>query len=266
MPPRTEESKVAKLTKTGPRLVIDRDGPAAEKPVRQNRINLFDLAYERLEELIVTCELQPGRLLTIQDLQGIIGFGRTPIHQAVNRLAGDTLILIRPRHGLRIAPVDLARDRVLLELRRDIERFVVRLATERARASHRSQLLHLARRLRAQRDGMSVAEFNRFDRRLDHLVIAAADEPFLEHTLRPLHTISRRIGWMYHSCITAPVSLHQTIDCHLAIIEAVANRHPEAAAAATDQLIDFADSMFTVMEQEIDPGLLDCSFEPLPER
>jgi len=109
-----------------------------------------------------------------------------------------------------------------------------------------------------------VDEFNRFDRRLDRLVIAATDELFLEHTLRPLRTISRRIGWIYHSCVAQPANLSQTIDGHLAIIEAVANRHLDAAVAATDALIDFADSMFTVMEREVDPALLDCSFEPLP--
>ena len=71
-------------------------------------------------------------------------------------------------------------------------------------------------------------------------------------------TASRRVH------VAQPANLAQTIDGHLAIIEAVANRHLDAAVAATDALIDFADSMFTVMEREVDPALLDCSFEPLP--
>ena len=120
-----------------PKLVGRRDGEAV--PHRRNRVNLFELAYERIEELIVNCELKPGRFLAIQDLQEITGFSRTPVHQAVSRLADDTLILVRPRHGLQIAPIDLARERVLLHLRRDIERFVIRLATERAGPSHRNQ-------------------------------------------------------------------------------------------------------------------------------
>ena len=111
-------------------------------------MNLLELAYERIEDLIINCELKPGRFLSIQDLQDITGFSRTPVHQAVSRLADDTLILVRPRHGVQIAPIDLARERVLLHLRRDIERFVVRLATERAGPSHRNQFLHLERLLR----------------------------------------------------------------------------------------------------------------------
>ena len=255
---------MAKASKTKLHLVgTEPAPPPVEKPVRQNRVNLFDLAYEKLEDLIVSCTLKPGQLVTIQELQTLTGLGRTPIHQAVNRLAGDTLIIIRPRHGLQIAPVDLARERTLLRLRRDVERFVVGLATERARPAHRSQLMHIARNLRAQRDSMTVDDFNRLDRRLDRLVIAAADEPFLEHTLRPLHTISRRVGWLYHRCIVVPTNLLDTINRHLALVEAIAGRQPEAAVEASDQLVAFVDSMFDVMEQDIDPSLLDCSFEPL---
>jgi DNA-binding GntR family transcriptional regulator len=253
---------VARKAKTGLTLV-EAEGAKAPPARRRNRQNLFILAYERLEELIVTCELKPGQFLAIQDLQEQIGFGRTPVHQAVNRLAGDTLIVVRPRQGLQIAPIDLARERMLLQLRRDLERFVVRLAAERSGASHRNQLLHLTRSLRERRDRISIAEFNAFDLRMDRLMLAVAAEPFLEHTLRPLHTIFRRIGWIYHSSIAPTEGMHKTVDCHLAILEAVANRHVEEAVAASDRLIDFADSMFDVMEREIDPALLDCSVEPL---
>ena len=71
---------------------------------RDNPMNLSALAYDRLEEMIVTCALRPGLFLSIQDLQAATGLGRTPMHQAVSQLAADTLILIRPRHGLQTRP------------------------------------------------------------------------------------------------------------------------------------------------------------------
>ncbi len=85
------------------------DPERSEAPARRNRVNLFELAYQRIEELLVNCQLKPGRFLTVSELQTITGYGRTPVHSAVNRFAADTLIIIRPRHGLQIAPVDLAR-------------------------------------------------------------------------------------------------------------------------------------------------------------
>lgn len=228
------------------------------RPARRNRINLADQAYDQIEEMIVTCELKPGRYLSIQDVQTATGGGRTPVHQAVSRLAADTLILIRPRHGLQIAPIDLARERVLLPLRRDMERFVVRLATERAGPLHRNQLHHIGRALRAA-EPLSIAAFNQLDRRIDAVLAAAAGEPFLEHTLRPLHTIFRRIGWLYHSWVRPVEGPGKTVDCHLAILDAVLGGHVGTAVAASDNLIAFSDSMFDVIEREIDPALLDCN-------
>ena len=183
------------------RVIAEEAAPPT--PRRRNRVNLFDLACERIEDLIVKCELKPGSFLAMQDLQEMTGFGRTPVHQAVSRLAADTLIVVRPRHGLQIAPIDLTRERVLLQLRRDIERFVVRLAAERSGPSHRNQIMHLTRALRDQREKMTIGEFNVFDRRIDRIILNAAGETFLEHTLRPLHTIFRRIGWIYHTQIAS---------------------------------------------------------------
>ena len=96
------------------------------------------------------------------------------MHSAVNLLAADTLILIRPRHGLQIAPIDLARERLLLGLRRDMERFVIRLAAERASLSHRNQMLHIERLLRERRSTLSIDEFNKLDRRIDALILSAS--------------------------------------------------------------------------------------------
>jgi DNA-binding GntR family transcriptional regulator len=234
------------------------DSVSEHKPKRRNRLNLAKLAYDQLEELIVSCTLKPGQFLAIQDLQTMTGGGRTPVHQAVSHLAADTLILIRPRHGLQIAPIDLARERVLLGLRRDMERFVVRLATERAGPSHRNQILHISRALRANA-GMSIIEFNQLDRRIDQLLSTASGEPFLEQTLRPLHTIFRRIGWIYHNWVRASEGLDKTVECHLAILDAVAGGRVTEAVAASDRLIAFSDSMFDVIEAEIDPALLDCN-------
>lgn len=244
-------------------ILVAQDGDDAGVPRRRNRVNFFELACQKLEELLVNCELKPGRFLAMQELQDMTGLGRTPVHQAVSRFAADTLIIVRPRHGIQIAPIDLARERVLLRLRRDLERFVIRLATERSGASHRNQLLHLERILRERGPTLSLDEFNVLDRRIDSLILAVANEPFLEHTLRPLHTIFRRIGWIHHTHIRGDANIAETVEHHLAVLNAVANRHVERAVASSDALIDFVDSMFDRLEREVDPSLLDCSIAPL---
>lgn len=245
--------------KAAPYLVDDE----GDKPKRQNRVNFFEIAYQRIEEMLVNCDLKPGRQLTVQELQDLTGLGRTPVHSAVSRLAADTLLTIVPRHGLRVAPIDLARERMLLQLRRDIERFVVRLAIERASLSHRNQMMHLERALKDKRDTLTLAEFNQLDRRIDQILLAAANEPFLEHTLRPLHTIFRRIGFIHHTHCSGRIDFSRTVDCHLGVLNAVANRHVAAAVNASDELIGFVETMFDQLETGVDPRLLDCSIEPI---
>ena len=237
--------------------------PSEAAPRRRNRINLFELAYQRIEDLLVNCTLKPGRYLTMQDLQDLTGFGRTPFHHAVNRLAADTLINIRPRHGLQIAPIDLARERMLLNLRRDIERFVIRLATERSGPSHRNQLLHMERVLRERRNTLDAGRFQRArsrDRPADRVdrerAVPRTYAQAAAHAVPP-------IGYIHHTYMPGQSHLDGTVDHHLAVLNAVANRHVDRAVAASDALMDFVDSMFDVLEVEIDPSLLDSSIEPL---
>jgi DNA-binding GntR family transcriptional regulator len=232
-----------------------------QRATRENASDLASLAYDRIEELIITCALRPGQALSIQDLQDRTGLGRTPTHQAVRRLAADTLMLVRPRHGLRVSPIDLTRERRLVQLRREMERFVVRLATERCGATQRNQMLHLAGLLRAGGAAMTITEFNRIDRRIDALFIAAAGEAFLEHTLRPLHSIFRRTGWLYHSRVRPDEGLGETVACHLALLDAVAAKRVRDATAAADRLVRFSDGMFDVLERGVDPALFDATLE-----
>jgi len=223
------------------------------------QIKQVDLAYERIEQMLVNCRLAPGQLLAMQDIQKLVGLGRTPVHQAVSRLASDTLLIVRPRHGLQIAPINLARERALLPLRRDIERFVVRLAVKRSGASQRNQMLSLLRLLQEPAERLAIDRFNVIDHNIDELLIATAGEPFIEHTLRPLHSLFRRIGWLYHSKLAITPGIGQSVELHVEFLDAIANHHVDRALAVLDALIAFVDSMFDVLERDIDAALLDCS-------
>jgi DNA-binding GntR family transcriptional regulator len=220
--------------------------------------SLAVVAYDRIEDLIVHCRLAPGACITTSALQELVGVGRTPVHQAVRRFAAETLIRIRPRDGLEISPIDLQRDRRLLQLRREMDRFVAELATERLDANQRNRLIRLGASMRERRRSMDVHEFNIYDRQLDSILLDAAAEPFLDRTLRPLHTIFRRVGHVHLTHIGGNAGLAKTIDCHLAILSAVVDRNTKAAKSASDTLIDWAQAMFDALEGHIDPSLLNA--------
>ncbi len=220
--------------------------------------SLAVVAYDRIEDLIVHCRVAPGASMTTSALQDLVQLGRTPVHQAVRRLAAETLIRIRPRDGLQISPIDLQRDRRLLQLRREMDRFVAELATEKLDANQRNRLLRLGAVFRERRRAMDVAEFNTYDRQLDAILLDAAAEPFLDRTLRPLHTIFRRVGHVHLTHLGGATGLSRTIDRHLALVVAVVDRNTRGAKVASDALIDFVQANFDSLEGAIDPALLDA--------
>ena len=101
-------------------------------------------AYEKLEEMIVTQALAPASTVTEQYLSDLIGIGRTPIREALQRLAREGLVLIRPRAAILILEMSLDRQLQLLEARGAIQQLTIRLAANRANVEERSKMLILA--------------------------------------------------------------------------------------------------------------------------
>ena len=79
-----------------------------------------------------------------------------------------------------------------------------------------------------------------------------------------MHTIFRRLGWIYHTQTDDGVSLDVTIDSHLDVLNAVVEGKKDAALVASDKLIDFVDAMFPILESSIAPSIFDVTqdFDP----
>src|SRR5690606_3049558 len=98
---------------------------------------LTDIAYSRLEEMIATLLLAPGEFLSEQVLAETVGLGRTPIREALQRLAREGLVTILPRRGVQVTPIDPEEQLLVIEVRREIERLISRNAAARATTEQR---------------------------------------------------------------------------------------------------------------------------------
>ena len=87
---------------------------------------LTDRAYRELEEMIVTLQLAPGTVLSEQALAVRLKIGRTPIREALQRLARDGLVVIMPRRGIMVSEINLRLQLRLLEVRRELERLMAK--------------------------------------------------------------------------------------------------------------------------------------------
>src|SRR4051812_48000126 len=99
--------------------------------------------YSLLREQILSLKLPPNTELDEVQFSRELGFSRTPIREALIRLAADSLVVLAPNRGARVAPLDLAQVPQVLETLELYERATTRWAAHRRRPEH---LLALERR------------------------------------------------------------------------------------------------------------------------
>jgi DNA-binding GntR family transcriptional regulator len=126
-------------------------GRTSARTRRANGEPLTEQAYHLLEEKIVTLQLKPSEFLSEYALVSQLGLGRTPIREALQRLAREGLVLILPRKGILVAPADPDKQLLVLEVRRELERLLSRSAAKRATPEQLGRLRDIAKRCQSQR-------------------------------------------------------------------------------------------------------------------
>lgn len=80
-----------------------------------------DSVYHSLRDEILTLKLKPGEELNIQDVANSLGISRSPVRDALMRLASDSLVDIFPQRGCRVSLIDFERVEQERFLREGIE-------------------------------------------------------------------------------------------------------------------------------------------------
>jgi DNA-binding GntR family transcriptional regulator len=200
---------------------------------------LTERAYRQIEELIVTLELAPETILSEQSLAQRLSIGRTPIREALQRLARDGLVVILPRRGILVSQINLKTQMRLLEVRRELERLMARSAAERATSEEATAFAGIARDMRRASDQADDMTFMRLDRALNELVSQAARNEFAARAMGLMHGLSRRF-WYQHYREAGDLPLSARLHADLA--DAIARRDADAAGKASDLLIDYIES------------------------
>ncbi|HMB60410.1 MAG TPA: GntR family transcriptional regulator [Xanthomonadales bacterium] len=204
-------------------------GSAALRDV--NARSLAEQAYTLLEQKLVTLQLQPGTLVSEGDLIEMTRIGRTPVREAIQRLAHQELFQVIPRKGLLVSPVSRSGMLNILETRKPLERLVVHRAALNAKDDQRSELSAIARQLSTSHERFE--EFLKLDHELDILLDACSGNPFTAAALAPLRSHSRRF-WFYHR---AQIQLSDAIAAHAQMARLVARRDYNGAQKASDAII-----------------------------
>ncbi len=199
------------------------------------RASLTEEAYARLEELIVTMKLRPGAAVSEAQLSEQLGIGRTPIREALQKLAAQRLVRVMPQRGIMVSEIDVKAQLRLLELRRELERLLMRCAARRRDASQQQAFADLAKSFRSSARLGDAEAFMRHDRAFNELCIIAARNEFAAGCMQSINPLSRRFWFLHHR---QAADLPLTARLHAEVAEAIAKGDAGAAAAASDALLD----------------------------
>ncbi len=204
-------------------------------PLIEVRTKLTDLAYDQIEEAIITLQIPPGTPISEQSLSDMTGIGRTPIREAIQRLAREHLVHVLPQRGVLVSEIDVGKQLRLLETRREIERLISRSAAKRATEAERKAFAKLAQEFTASAAKKDDVAFIRADRDFNELCIKTARNEFAEGAMRLLHGLSRRFWFLHYK---QAADLPEMARLHAGVALAISKGDIDGAGEALDRLLD----------------------------
>lgn len=196
-------------------------------------------AHRLIEEMIVTLALPPGSRVSEQSLSTQLGIGRTPVREALQRLAYERTIKILPRSGAVVSDIDLAAHFKLIELRREVERILTIRAARFAEPIDCRKFRELVERFEEASKNNDANAFINADAEFNALLATVADNSYAAAAMAPLQAQTRRIWYLNYQAFGEVSTVSQL---HADIARAVAKKDEKKASEALDALIDYVEN------------------------
>jgi GntR family transcriptional regulator, rspAB operon transcriptional repressor len=196
---------------------------------RQQRQSLRDAAYEAIKHQIITCKFQPGECINEASVAKLLGFGRTPVHQALDRLMLEEMVDVIPRKGVIVKPVILSDVLQMVDVRLVNETYCAQLAAERADDADIKALETVVDRARKAILDRNIHAMMMLDRDFHLALGRATKNNELAELIRKLNERSLRFWYI---SFTTPDHHNSFQEQHEAILAAVRIHNANRAAVA----------------------------------
>jgi DNA-binding GntR family transcriptional regulator len=197
---------------------------------------LSEKAFRLLKHKIVTLELEPLAIIDDVSLANELGIGRTPIREALHRLAAEGLVIIAPRRGMFVADISITDLSKIFQVRMEMEGFCARLAAARITPAQLAQMEATIEALNTM-GSANGRELMDIDERFHWLLYEASDNEFLADMLNRLHAHSCRL---WHLVLDRMGDVRLAIEQHGQILEALRARDGDRSEELVrDHIRDF---------------------------
>src|SRR3954467_726154 len=150
---------------------------------------LADRAYAALRDRLVALRIPPGAPINEDALGRELQMGRTPVREAIKRLALENLVTVFPRRGTFASEINITDLAHISDVREQLEGHAASRAAERMTVARRAELGGLVERMGA-RGGAARDELMELDAEIHRFVHRASANPYLEETLARYFNLS----------------------------------------------------------------------------
>jgi DNA-binding GntR family transcriptional regulator len=203
-----------------------RPGSALQR--RPPRQSLRDAAYEAIKHGIITCKFKPGECINEASVSALLGFGRTPVNKALDRLMLEDMVEVIPRKGVIVKPVVLHDVMQMIAVRMINETHCARLAAQRADDAHIDRLSEIVGRARRSLSEGRIQKMMLLDREFHSVLASATKNAEFTEVLRKLSERSLRF-WFISFTTPEQVTLQEHHEAILGAVRAHDERGAEAA-------------------------------------
>ncbi|CAI1847910.1 Uncharacterized HTH-type transcriptional regulator ydfH [Serratia marcescens] len=218
------------------------DAESSQRPMMEEAgVSLNELAYRRFKQALVTLSYKPGEYLNTAQVMNDLDMGRTPINQAIHRLANEGLLQVIPRKGVMVSPLSMDDALELIEVRLANEMLCMQLASQRITERQIATLTELNRQIEAASQERDRVRMMTLDHEFHQELAQIAGNNMLADILSVLHARAQRF---WASTLSREGHMREVIDEHRAIIAALAAQDSAAAAeAAQAHILSFRSAL-----------------------
>lgn len=202
-----------------------------------------DQAYLMLRDAIVTGELEPGSAIKDTELAERVGLSRTPVREALARLADEGLVETKPHSWTRVTPLSLREVRDALVVVRAMHELAVRLAVPVMTERHHKLMRAANKRFAAALDKTDIQAALDADDELHGVPVAVAGNQVLAATIERQLPLIRRLERLRFGSFLG----RRSIDWHDKFIDACEDGGVETAVAVTTRIWS---TLVTLLEAE----------------
>lgn len=194
-----------------------------------------DVAYDAIEALLSTLQIQPGSQVVEAELAERTGLGRTPVREALMRMVSIGLIVQQPRRGLLVSAIDLADHLDVIQTRRVLERLIAACSARRATALQRAQIVRCAEAMVEAAGRGDLSDYMRADHALDLVNHQASHNDSAVKAVIPPIVQCRRFWYAYQH----EGEIVEGANAHLELAQGIATGDEAAAMAGAERLMDY---------------------------